>query len=225
MAEQNPFSRRELLGGRLFGEIARHLAGAVEKRIDAVEQSVEEFTTPPTKPPLPVLHRPPCAVEEITFTAQCTRCDACVKACPVGAIVHADAMFGKAVGTPVIEPRSRACVMCEDLPCVAACVEEGISVLHPGLAVKMATARIIKPSCLPYNGTSCDACVVACPVDGAIETRGGVPVVHGEACTGCGLCQEVCPAPRNAVAIIPVGQRPAMPEEEKAERGDAEDAE
>ncbi|USN99617.1 MAG: 4Fe-4S dicluster domain-containing protein [Phycisphaeraceae bacterium] len=223
MGTRDPFSRRELLGGRLFGKIAHHLAGEVEKRIDAVDRSMRQATTPPPKPPLPVLHRPPGAVDEIAFTAQCTKCDACLRACPAGAIKHAGAFFGKAAGTPIIEPRDKACVMCDELPCVAACVSEGASVLHPALPPKMGTARIIRPSCLPYNGTSCDACVQACPVEGAIELRGGVPVIHERVCTGCGLCQQVCPAPRNAVAIIPLGQRPPMPGE--TERGGAEDAE
>ncbi len=221
MTDKEPFSRRELLGGRLFGSIAKHLAGAIEQRLDAVEQSVREFTAesavPPEVPPMPVLHRPPGAVDEITFTALCTRCDACLKACPVGAIVHADAIFGKAAGTPVIEPKRKACVMCDDLPCVSACVAEGVRVLHPSLPVKMATARIIKPSCLAYRGTACDECVKACPVDGAIELRGGVPVIHENTCTGCGLCQQVCPAPRNAIAVVPVGKRPPMPVDEPTE--------
>ncbi len=221
MTDKEPFSRRELLGGRFFGSIARHLAGAIEQRLDAVEQSVREFsaeaTTPPDVPPMPVLHRPPGAVDEIAFTARCTRCDACLRACPPGAITHAGAIFGKAAGTPVIEPKDKACVMCEDLPCVSACVAEGVRVLHPALPVKMATARIIKPSCLPYRGTACDECVKACPVDGAIELRHGVPVIHENTCTGCGLCQQVCPAPRNAIAVVPVGKRPPMPEDEPAE--------
>lgn len=204
-------SRRELLRGRLFGDLVKHVAGAVETRLSAFEKQIPESPPPAPVPSMAVLHRPPCAVDEITFTAQCTRCDACLKACPEGAIVHADAVFGKAAGTPVIDPASRACVMCEDLPCVGACDSEGIRVLHPGLAPRMGTARIIKPSCLVHRGESCDACVRACPVEGAMWLRGAVPVVNEQACTGCGVCVGACPAPRKAVTVIPAGSRPPMP--------------
>jgi len=213
VTDEPPISRRDLLRGRFFRKLTGHVSEAVGRRLDIAAEPFRDLSTPArTQAMLPVLHRPPCAVDEITFTAQCTRCDACVRACPVDAIVHADALFGKAAGTPIIEPRSKACVMCEDLPCVAACVAEGTSVLNPKLAPKMGTARIIKPSCLAYRGQACDACVRACPVEGAIEIRRGLPVVHEDACTGCGMCQQACPAPRKAVAIIATSERPAMPE-------------
>lgn len=34
----------------------------------------------------------------------------------------------------------------------------------------------------------------------------GVPMVNMNLCTGCEICQEVCPAPTNAIRMIP---RPA----------------
>lgn len=47
----------------------------------------------------------------------------------------------------------------------------------------------------------CSACVERCPVPGAMKKERGLPMVVADACTGCGVCQEVCPAPRNAVLI------------------------
>jgi ferredoxin-type protein NapG len=37
-----------------------------------------------------------------------------------------------------------------------------------------------------------------------------------EACTGCGVCQFVCPAPHNAVLLMPVPERP-VPSARKAD--------
>lgn len=216
MSDEPPISRRQLFRGKFFGGIARSVAQNAGERIDAAQSAFDKRAqpAPPALAALPmaaVLHRPPCAIDEISFTAQCTRCDACVRACPVDAIVHAEAMFGKAAGTPVISPRTKACVMCRDLPCVHACESEGTSVLHPQLRPRMGVARIIKQSCLAYQGEECDACVRACPVEGAMKMRATGPVVDEQVCTGCGSCQQVCPAPRNAVALIVTAHRPPMP--------------
>src|SRR5262245_17192563 len=47
--------------------------------------------------------RPPGAIDEQHFLSGCTRCEACIKACPFGAIVHAPLQFRSAAGTPTIE--------------------------------------------------------------------------------------------------------------------------
>ncbi len=49
----------------------------------------------------------------------------------------------------------------------------------------------------------CSTCTERCPVPGAMKKERGLPVVVADVCTGCGICQEVCPAPRNAVLMIP----------------------
>jgi len=49
----------------------------------------------------------------------------------------------------------------------------------------------------------CSACVERCPVPGAMKKERGMPMVVADACTGCGVCQETCPAPRNAVLMLP----------------------
>jgi Na+-translocating ferredoxin:NAD+ oxidoreductase RNF subunit RnfB len=56
--------------------------------------------------------------------------------------------------------------------------------------------------CLAYT-SFCSICVERCPVPGALPSQGGIPMVVPEICTGCGVCQEVCPAPRNAVLLLP----------------------
>lgn len=56
--------------------------------------------------------------------------------------------------------------------------------------------------CLAYRSLFCSTCVERCPVDGAIGVNDGVPQVNASACTGCGDCHAVCPAPQNAVMMI-----------------------
>jgi Na+-translocating ferredoxin:NAD+ oxidoreductase RNF subunit RnfB len=56
--------------------------------------------------------------------------------------------------------------------------------------------------CLAYT-SFCTVCSERCPVPGAIRVEKGIPVVVAETCTGCGVCHEVCPAPRNAVLVLP----------------------
>lgn len=48
----------------------------------------------------------------------------------------------------------------------------------------------------------CSACVERCPVPGAMKKERGMPMVVADLCTGCGICQDVCPAPRNAVLLL-----------------------
>jgi Na+-translocating ferredoxin:NAD+ oxidoreductase RNF subunit RnfB len=57
--------------------------------------------------------------------------------------------------------------------------------------------------CLAYQGTHCTSCHDRCPVPGAIVIEQGLPRVVPDVCTGCRICHVVCPAPENAVRIVP----------------------
>jgi Na+-translocating ferredoxin:NAD+ oxidoreductase RNF subunit RnfB len=59
----------------------------------------------------------------------------------------------------------------------------------------------------------CAACFERCPVPGAIKRNQGMPMVVPSACTGCGICQQVCPAPTNAVLLLPRRNRVPAPRE------------
>ena len=56
--------------------------------------------------------------------------------------------------------------------------------------------------CLAYQGTTCFTCSERCPEPGAITTDKGIPTVHADLCTGCGICHDLCPAPRNAILML-----------------------
>lgn len=154
------------------------------------------------------IHRPPGAIEEFQFLAGCTRCGDCMTACPHDAIAKATERFGSVAGTPVIEADVSACMMCEDFPCIASC--------QPGVLVNtvrpiMGTARVTPHMCLAHHNTLCTVCSERCPVEGAITVADGKPKINEDTCTGCGVCRYVCPAPENAILLMPAFSRPGLP--------------
>ncbi|MCH5375577.1 MAG: 4Fe-4S dicluster domain-containing protein, partial [Planctomycetes bacterium] len=158
-------------------------------------------------PTIPVF-RPPGAVAEAQFLAGCTRCNDCAEACPHDAIRPAPARLGAIAGTPTIEPDVAACMMCEDFPCIQAC-EPGV--LTRAIPPVMGTAKVTEQLCLAYQGTTCTVCSERCPVDGAIALSRGKPTIDEATCVGCGVCRFVCPAPENAILLMPAFLRPPPP--------------
>ncbi len=91
-------------------------------------------------------------------------------------------------------------------PGAATCPEPGHAVRAETGAPAPTVAVIQGRRCLALT-SFCAVCVERCPVPGAITVMRGLPTVAPEVCTGCGLCQQVCPAPTNAVLMLP--RRPA----------------
>lgn len=58
----------------------------------------------------------------------------------------------------------------------------------------------------------CSLCVERCPEPGALHASQIIPMVVPEVCTGCGICQQVCPAPENAVLLLPRAIREEAPD-------------
>ena len=58
----------------------------------------------------------------------------------------------------------------------------------------------------------CSVCIERCPEPGAMNIAQMIPMVVPEICTGCGICQQVCPAPENAVLMLPRRTSPAPPD-------------
>lgn len=61
--------------------------------------------------------------------------------------------------------------------------------------------------CLAYT-SFCTVCAERCPVPNAMKVENGIPMVMPDSCTGCGVCHDVCPAPTNAVLVIPRRRSP-----------------
>ncbi len=160
--------------------------------------------------------RPPGAGVEADFLSACVRCGLCLRNCPYGTLKLAQPGSGVASGTPYFIAREIPCEMCEDIPCLAACptgaLDKSLSDIDDarmGLAV-----LIDQETCLNFLGLRCDVCYRVCPlIDKAIKldlqhnrrSRHAlfIPVVHSDACTGCGKCEHACVLDEAAIKILP----------------------
>lgn len=160
----------------------------------------QEPALPPRHASAPLL-RPPGAVAAVEFQKLCTSCGDCAMACPHHSILPAPLIFRDQAGTPMINPSVQPCWLCEDLPCIQACETGALADSSAG----MGRAHIQTHDCLQALGSDCRVCIEQCPVDGAISLQEG-RIAVSKLCVGCGVCHYVCPAPQNAIAILP---RPA----------------
>lgn len=71
-----------------------------------------------------------------------------------------------------------------------------------------AVATIDVDRCLNAMRQMCTVCVERCPVQGAMRLEDMRPVVDAQACTGCGVCGDICPAPEVAIALVERGSAP-----------------
>lgn len=163
---------------------------------------------------MPVMRflRPPGALDEADFANKCAGCGACVKACPTSAIQLFPEQAG---GRPYIVPRLRPCTMCEEVACTHACPSGALLPLERPADIRIGLAKVDVTRCLrtpaqtvsrggPIEGEDCRVCVTQCPVGPSalkINDQGQVEV--GSACTGCGICEQVCPTEPASIFIIP----------------------
>jgi ferredoxin-type protein NapG len=162
----------------------------------------------------PFALRPPGAMPERDFLGLCVKCGQCVRACAPGTLRLATAASGIPPGTPHFVPREEPCQLCPDVDCAKACPT---GALDRGLAsiekARMGLAVVDAENCLSWQGLRCEVCYRICPMKGKAITidphpRGisrhavFVPVIHGEACTGCGLCEKACPTDVASVRVL-----------------------
>ena len=194
--ENKNISRRGLLRGDWVKRIRER--GSKELANDKESEFVLKKPSGQSRRNGGFIQRPPHAVPESEFVVGCTKCDACLEACPPHAIFRTPESEGIMAGLPIIDAQSQPCLMCDDMPCVPAC-EAGV--LRFDAPVAMGLAVIDSTTCLAFQGTVCTACAEQCPVENAITMEAGLPIIDADACTGCGVCLYVCPGPENTIQL------------------------
>lgn len=186
--------------------------------------------------------RPPGALSEKDFLASCTRCGICVQDCPYDILKLAVPGEDVALGTPYFTARTGPCEMCEDIPCIPNCPTGALDhALTDINEARMGLAVLIdQETCIAFHGLRCEICFNVCPIRGdAISLiyehndRSGkhalfIPVVHSDACTGCGLCERACIMEEAAIKVLPIklakgelGEHYRLGWKQKADAGDS----
>jgi len=169
---------------------------------DAARNAATASRTATEKPPRILLRPPGALLPDEDFLEKCTGCDDCIEACPPGAIFKIEDSDGKIL--PAIEALSQPCLMCTDIPCAPACPENALIKPESPERIRIGIARVNPTTCVTFKGQICDLCFKACPYPhSALMMIGGRPLVGSGACTGCGLCEQVCPVRPRAIAVIP----------------------
>ncbi|MCY1493913.1 Ferredoxin-type protein NapF [compost metagenome] len=136
------------------------------------------------------VRRPPWTAADLTD--RCTRCDACLRACPEGVLLAGDGGF------PQLDLDQAGCTLCGE--CADACDAGVFDLSRPAFPWR---ARI-EPHCLALAGIHCRSCEEACEARAIrFHPRLGappLPQLDPHACTGCGACLAPCPS--QAIRLI-----------------------
>ncbi|MBN1417995.1 MAG: 4Fe-4S binding protein [Planctomycetes bacterium] len=165
----------------------------------------------------PARLRPPGARDDASLFVRCTRCGACIDACPTG--ILRPSLTGPLPGllTPVFVPDWGGCPP-ECTACGSVCPTGAIRSLTPKEKArwKVGIAVIDRARCFPWaQGMICFSCFDLCPYrairmePGAVEPGDGFPrpIVIEEKCVGCGICEPPCPvAGEKAIRIRPASE-------------------
>jgi ferredoxin len=125
--------------------------------LSAFGQGVREARRPTPEVPLPLL-RPPGAAPKEEFLDLCCGIGACAEVCPADAIQLRPREGDPDRLAPIIVPDEAACIVCEDLACMAAC-PSGTAAIS---MVKTAHGKgpVVKAGCI-----GCGMCEYYCPTD------------------------------------------------------------
>jgi ferredoxin len=162
-------------------------------------------------PPLPVL--PPGAGDPERFASLCTRCFACVEACPTR-VIKVRSPLGRILGHFFHPDLDTNRSYCEELctRCSEVCPSGAIRRVTQDekQRLRIGVAKVERKACLAWeDGEECTVCIDVCPYAAIMSDLAPdgrlLPVVMPEACRGCGICQVECPATRLGKAIVVTG--------------------
>ena len=162
--------------------------------------------------------RPPGAIDEDSFLGACIRCGLCVRDCPYDTLSLAAAGDDVAPGHTVFHRAEyplrnvSGYSLHQSLPNWRSRPRlEKIDESRMGLAVV-----IDQEACIAFQGLRCEVCFNICPVRGKAivldyrhNARSGkhalfIPIVHSDACTGCGKCEKACILEQAAIKVMPL---------------------
>ena len=186
--------------------------GFFKEALNQLIQPVAEFLDDQVGDPLlaaaaeeRVILRPPGALSEAEFLETCHRCGNCVKNCPANAIQPLESADASLANTPYIDPDEQPCVICDSLACMYVCPS---GALQPVYAedIKIGLAVFTVATCLRTKEMDCTYCVDTCPIgsDAIRLTPDSVVEVVDSGCTGCGVCEYVCPTSPKSIVIKPL---------------------
>ena len=200
-------TRRSIIAGLLAG-----VAAAMASRRWLMGEAIASSAN------LPIL--PPGAKNPGHFASVCTRCYACVNACPMHIIqvpppagrsllqwFQPELKFTDSAETPGEGYCDETCINCSQVCPTGAIMPLTLRQKRQRL---IGTAKVIRPACLAWaDNEYCMVCQEHCSY-GAIltdESKDYIPrpVVNDKLCRGCGFCQSTCPAIRNGKAIVVCG--------------------
>ena len=145
---------------------------------------------------------PPGAWSARNFASHCTACQLCVSVCPNN-VLRPSTELTKLMQPEMYYERGYChpeCTRCSDV-CPTGAIRP--ITIEEKSSTRIGHAVWIQKNCMPLtDGVECGECARHCP-SGAIlmvpsDTNDvnsvRIPVVHAELCTGCGACENFCPA-------------------------------